>query len=78
MVRGEQEKSAVREGNMAEPQRISPAEASEKSKSGKAFLVCAYDDEEKCKKIRLEGSMSLTDFRSKSAPKDQEIIFYCA
>ncbi len=63
---------------MAEPERISPGAASEKTKSGKALLVCAYDDAEKCRKMRLEGSMSLADFQSKPAPKDQEVIFYCA
>jgi hypothetical protein len=43
-------------------------------------LVCAYDDDEKWRKNRLEGAMSLTDFRAREStiPKNREIIFYCA
>lgn len=63
---------------MADPERISPKEAYEKSKGG-ALLVCAYDDDEKCRKLHLEGSISFNEFRSKfpDPPKDQEIICYC-
>ena len=64
---------------MAEPIRISPEEVRRKVTSGSALLVCAYDDEEKCKKLHLEGSISLTEFTFKlsTLAKDQEIIFYC-
>lgn len=63
---------------MADPERISPKEAYNRSKSG-ALLVCAYDDEDRCRKLRLEGAVSLNDFKTKlpSLSKDQEIIFYC-
>lgn len=65
---------------MAEPIRISPEEVRRQVTSGSALLVCAYEDEEKCKKLHLEGSISLTEFKSKlsALAKDQEIIFYCA
>ncbi len=65
---------------MAESIRISPQEVRQKVTSGSALLVCAYEDEEKCKRVRLEGSISLTEFKLKlsALPKDQEIIFYCA
>jgi hypothetical protein len=65
---------------MAEPIRISPEEVRQKVTSGSALLVCAYDDEEKCKQLRLEGAIPLREFQSKlsALPKDQEIIFYCA
>jgi hypothetical protein len=45
-----------------------------------ALLVCAYDDDEKFRKNRLEGAMSLADFQARetSIPKSREIIFYCA
>ncbi|HKA07797.1 MAG TPA: hypothetical protein VKD71_11110 [Gemmataceae bacterium] len=45
-----------------------------------ALLVCAYDDEEKCRQNRLDGSMSLAEFRAREStiPKSREIIFYCA
>jgi hypothetical protein len=65
---------------MAEIERIRVDEARRKTSSpGGALLVCAYDDEEKCNKIQLEGSISLADLRARRAslPKDQEIIFYC-
>jgi hypothetical protein len=65
---------------MAEPIRISPEEVRGKVTSGSALLVCAYEDDEKCKKVNLEGAIFLTEFRSKlpRLPKDQEFIFYCA
>ncbi len=60
--------------------RISPAEVKRKLQSGSTFLVCAYEDETKCKQIRLQNSLTLQEFRSRlgSLPKSQDIIFYCA
>jgi hypothetical protein len=65
---------------MADIERIGVDEARRHVTSNGALLVCAYDDEAKCNKIKLEGSMSLAAFRSRLAalPKDQEIILYCA
>ena len=65
---------------MTEPERIGPRETYEKLKAGAALLVCAYDDEEKFKVLRLEGAVSLNELKSRlqALPKDQEIIFYCA
>jgi hypothetical protein len=65
---------------MSEVIRIQPKEAREKIQAGKAMLVCAYDNEEKFKKVNLEGAISLGEFRTKefSLSKEQEIIFYCA
>jgi hypothetical protein len=65
---------------MAEIDRIAVDEARRKAKAGEALLVCAYDDDEKCRKLGLEGAMSLTSFKSRlpSLSKQQEIIFYCA
>ena len=64
---------------MSEPERITAEEVYGKLKSGKALLVCAYEDEERFKKLRLEGAISFSAFKSKlpSLSKDQEIIFYC-
>ena len=63
---------------MSEPKRVRAEEVYGKLKSGKALLVCAYEDEEKFKKLQLEGAISLNEFKSKlsSLAKDQEIIFY--
>lgn len=63
---------------MADIERISPQQAHTKVKSNQALLVCAYEDDAKCKILNLEGSMSFTSFKSRvqSLPKSQEIIFY--
>ena len=65
---------------MADIERISVEQTHQKVKANQALLVCAYDDEAKCRKVNLEGSISLTSFQSRvgSLPKTQEIIFYCA
>jgi hypothetical protein len=48
--------------------------------SGRALLVCAYDDEEKCRRLRLENAVSLHDLQRRvdSVPHNQTLIFYCA
>jgi hypothetical protein len=60
--------------------QISAKEAHERVASGKALLVCAYRDEDACRKVQLEASISLLEFETRLSglPKDQEIIFYCA
>jgi hypothetical protein len=65
---------------MGEPIRVSAQEARQKAVSHSAELVCAYEDELKCKKLHLEGAISLKEFRAQlhSISKDQAIIFYCA
>ena len=65
---------------MTEPRRVSPEHARDAVQSGKALLVCGYDDEEKCRSMRLEGSITLRELEGRlaSLPKDQEIVFYCA
>ena len=63
---------------MIEPERIAPQTARTKVLSGEALLVCAYDDEEKIRRMRLEGAISFASFKSRAAslPREQEIIFY--
>jgi hypothetical protein len=65
---------------MTKPVGISAEAAHEKIASGNALLVCAYADEEACRKVQLEGSINLVQFASRlgELPVDQEIIFYCA
>jgi hypothetical protein len=60
--------------------RIDVEEARRKVSAGDAFLVCAYEDETKCDRIRLEGAVAVKQFETRAAglPKDREIIFYCA
>jgi hypothetical protein len=63
---------------MTEPKRIRPEEVYPKLKSGKALLVCAYEDDPRFKKMQLQGAISFHDFKSRlpSLSKDQEIVFY--
>lgn len=65
---------------MADASRIGVEEARRKVTAGEALLVCAYDDEEKCRKINLQGSINMAQFTSRvgTLPKNQEVIFYCA
>jgi len=61
-------------------QRISVGDARRKVQANQALLVCAYEDDAKCRMVNLEGSIPLTSFQSRAAalPKNQEIIFFCA
>jgi hypothetical protein len=65
---------------MVEPKRIPVQEAYQKVKTGKALLVCGYEDEAKFRMTCLEGALSWKEFEARlpKIPKDQEIIFYCA
>jgi hypothetical protein len=65
---------------MAAILRVSPEEIYPRVKTGDSLLVCAYDSEETFRSMRLEGAVSLKDFKSRVSqlPKDLEIVFYCA
>jgi len=65
---------------MTQVPRISPEEAREKVINGTALLVCAYANEEKFQRNRLEGAISLAEFEARrtSLSEDHEIVFYCA
>lgn len=60
--------------------RITPDEAHRKVESGEAILVCAYEDEEKCRQMHLEGAIHMQELQEKlpSLPREKELIFYCA
>ena len=61
-------------------ERIDPASARTDTVAGRAVLVCGYEDDAKCRKGRLDGSIPLARFAlmAPTLPKDKEIIFYCA
>jgi len=65
---------------MDEPRRVIPQAIYPKVQSGETLLVCAYEDEAKCRRLRLKGAISLAAFKSRlpNLPQDQEIVFYCA
>jgi hypothetical protein len=60
--------------------RVTPEEVRPKLEAGEVLLVCAYEDEEKFRKMKLSGAISVNEFRSRlpSLPRDVEIVFYCA
>ena len=63
---------------MTDPKRIGPHPAHRLERSADALLVCAYEDESKFQKSRLEGAISLGEFHSKKSrlDKDANIVFY--
>ena len=65
---------------MAIVARITPQEAHARVSAGRALLVCAYEDPARFAELRLEGSISIHEFRARRdpLPRDQEIILYCA
>jgi len=60
--------------------RIPPEEVRPKVMNGAALLVCAYEDPASFHSMRLEGAISIKDFRERlsSLGKEKEIVFYCA
>jgi len=65
---------------MTEVARITAQDAHSRVSEGKALLVCAYEDPARFEKNRLEGAISIQEFRTRrvTLPRDQEIIFYCS
>ena len=65
---------------MAEVERISVPDTRRKVQSDQALLVCAYADEAKFRRVKLEGAIPSGAFQARLAnpPKTHEIIFYCA
>ena len=63
---------------MSDIERVSAEAVREKVTSEKALLVCAYDDDGKYGRMNLEGSVSLSKFKSEisGTPKEREIFFY--
>jgi hypothetical protein len=65
---------------MANGARVSVTEAWTKSQSGDAILVCAYDDEAKCRGTLLKGALTLQELEARlpALPRGKAIYFYCA
>lgn len=65
---------------MTQVPRITAEEARARVQSGQALLVCGYEDPEKFAAMRLEGAISIHEFRAMrpTLAKDREIVFYCA
>jgi len=65
---------------MSQVVRVTPEEIYPRVKSGECLLVCAYESDDTFRTMRLEGAVSLNDFKARveGLSKDQEIVFYCA
>ena len=63
---------------MSHIERVSAEAVRGKVTSGNALLVCAYDDDGKYGRMNLEGSVSLSKFKSEisGTAKEREIFFY--
>ncbi len=64
---------------MAEVRRLKPEEVRQKVQAGEALFVCAYDSDEMCSRMRLDGAITLGELNARlpGIGKGQEIIFYC-
>jgi hypothetical protein len=59
--------------------RVLPREVRERIESGADVrLVCAYDDEEKCRELALEGAVALAELERRDLDPAVELVFYCA
>jgi len=61
-------------------ERVSVEEARREVEAGRALLVCAYEDESKCRQMPLANAITLNDLQRRidSVPRNQTLIFYCA
>lgn len=71
--------SAVPEAQGQYITRIRVEKAKPRVLTGKALLVCSYNDA-RCQKLMLKEALLLSQLEKKarSIPKNTEIIFYCA
>jgi len=60
-------------------ERIDVHRARQQVDAGEGLLVCAYEDEDKCRKMALEGAITLSGLRAcqQRLRTSDEIIFYC-
>ena len=67
---------------MTDIPRVEPTEVrdAQNDRDREIELVCAYDDDDKCERLRLAGAQTLSEFRARQEeiPTDRRIVFYCA
>ena len=61
-------------------ERVSVEDARRAVEAGHALLVCAYEDDQKCRKLRLANALTVHDLQRslESVPRNHTLIFYCA
>lgn len=71
---------SARETSSVEPTRISVEQAREAVTTAQGLLVCAYADQEKCERNRLEGALTLQELQAMEddLPEQAQILFFCA
>jgi hypothetical protein len=64
----------------ADVERIDVSNARTETAQGRALLVCGYEDDAKCRKGRLEGSIHSPDSHRwrRLCRRTRRSIFYCA
>ena len=68
-------------GDTIMPERISADSVQQAISSGEdVLLVCAYEDEEKCRNAYLEESITLKQLQSEldDMQRDRQLVFFCA
>ena len=65
---------------MSSISRLSAQQVRQSVVAGEALLVCAYGDDAKFEKFKLEGAIPLSEFQANTSqyPKEKQIVFYCA
>jgi hypothetical protein len=59
--------------------RVTPREVRERMEAGADVrLVCAYDDEAKCRELALQGAVPLAELEGRDVDPSAELVFYCA
>jgi hypothetical protein len=67
---------------MDDVRRVTPEEAHQRVESGQALLVCAYEDEARCRQLHIGDALTMEELRRllerDQKARDRELIFYCA
>ena len=63
---------------MSNPKRIDVESAHDLLESGDVRLICAYEDEEKCNKLKLPWAIPFSEFQlmAPTLPAEQNLVFY--
>lgn len=74
--------SSVKPANLSlkdDVPRVSGSRARFLVKAGRALLVCAYEDEDRCAEVGPKGSISLMALRSRASglARTRTLIFFC-
>lgn len=56
-----------------------PEQAKHDAEIADALIVCAYDNEQKCRKNRIAGALTLGELRDRESDLSMQrpLIFYC-